>query len=118
MSDGITLGTYLSTVRAGARLSLRDVERQTGGLVSNAYLSQIENGRARKPSLDILLSLGAVYGINWLILAHLAGHPPPYADADGATVISRSVLGTLHVTEEEERQLLRYLRFLRWEDNA
>ena len=47
------LGTLLGDLRKAKRLSLREVEEATGRSVSNAYLSQLENGKIAKPSKDL-----------------------------------------------------------------
>lgn len=44
--------------------TLRDVEQITGGQVSNAYLSQLENGKIKSPSLRIVCALAAVYSVS------------------------------------------------------
>lgn len=40
-------------------LTLREVEKLTG--ISNAYLSQLENGKIKKPSYDTIQKLNTVY---------------------------------------------------------
>ncbi len=40
-----TLGKYLASIRADRKMTLREVEEATSKQVSNAYLSQIENGK-------------------------------------------------------------------------
>lgn len=82
-------------------LSMRDVEAILNGELSNAYLSQLENGKIKSPSAHVVLMLCAAYGVShedalsWLTLEHgpipvpkLCGEcgrpvPPPYA-IDGA----------------------------------
>ena len=44
--------------------TLRDVEHITGGQVSNAYLSQLENGKIKSPSLRIVCALAAAYAVS------------------------------------------------------
>ena len=44
------LGSLLADLRQAKGLSLREVEEATGRAVSNAYLSQLENGKIQKPS--------------------------------------------------------------------
>lgn len=44
-------------------LSLRDVERSTQFRVSNAYLSQLENGKIKNPSLGITCLLATIYKV-------------------------------------------------------
>ncbi len=46
----VTLGEYLGSIRTDRKLTLRAVEEATNKEVSNAYLSQIENGKIQKPS--------------------------------------------------------------------
>ncbi|MHC4933777.1 MAG: helix-turn-helix domain-containing protein, partial [Planctomycetota bacterium] len=48
------LGTLLADLRMAKGLSLREVEEATGKAVSNAYLSQLENGKIKKPSPSVL----------------------------------------------------------------
>ena len=45
--------------RKKAKLTLRQVEEITG--ISNAYLSQLENGKIKKPSYDVVQKLNDVY---------------------------------------------------------
>ncbi len=45
--------------RKKAKLTLRQVEELTG--ISNAYLSQLENGKIKKPSYDVIQKLNDVY---------------------------------------------------------
>ena len=55
------------------RLSLRQVEEATGKAVSNAYLSQLANGKIQKPSPNVLHSLSGVYGVPYEALMEKAG---------------------------------------------
>ena len=43
----LTLGQYLASIREDRGFSQRDVERATVKVVSNAYLSQIENDQIK-----------------------------------------------------------------------
>ena len=56
-----TLAERLSSARADARLSLRDVEKQTG--ISKANLSKLERGIHKNPTLDTLTALAGCYGV-------------------------------------------------------
>lgn len=49
----------LKITRKRLGLTLRQVEKQTG--LSNAYLSQLENGKIKKPSHDTIMKLTAAY---------------------------------------------------------
>jgi hypothetical protein len=46
------LGGVLADLRTAKGFSLREVEEATGKAVSNAYLSQLENGRIRGAAVD------------------------------------------------------------------
>ena len=54
-SKNTSLGSVLRQARDLKKLALRSVEEMTG--ISNAYLSQIENDKIKKPSADILHKL-------------------------------------------------------------
>ena len=56
-----TLAERLSSARADARLSLMDVEKQTG--VSKANLSKMESGQQTNPTLNTLTALAGCYGV-------------------------------------------------------
>src|SRR5512134_2484030 len=73
----VELGTLLADLRTAKGLSLREVEEGTGKAVSNAYLSQLENGRIRKPSPNVLHALAGVYAVPYETLMEKAGYLPP-----------------------------------------
>ena len=106
------LGTLLADLRAAKKLSLREVEEGTGKAVSNAYLSQLENGKIRKPSPTVLHHLAAVYAVPYEALMEKAGYLLPSENGPG----HRKRLAAFAIddlTAEEEEELLRYLAFLR-----
>jgi transcriptional regulator with XRE-family HTH domain len=111
------LGAVLSDLRRARRLSLREVEEAAGKAVSNAYLSQLENGRIGKPSPNVLFSLAEVYGVPYDALMEKAGYLLPGEHGSG----SRKRLKAFAIddlTAEEEEELLRYLAFLRSRTSA
>lgn len=67
----MTLGKILKEVREKIPLTLRQVEDATG--ISNAYLSQLENDKIKKPSASILYKLASVYGLKLETLLQAAG---------------------------------------------
>jgi transcriptional regulator with XRE-family HTH domain len=77
------LGALLADLRTAKGLSLRDVEEATDKAVSNAYLSQLENGRIRKPSPNVLHSLAGVYAVPYEALMEKAGYLLPSEDGGG-----------------------------------
>ena len=102
------LGQYLSDLRAAKGWKLREVEEATGREVSNAYLSQLENGKIKKPSPNVLYSLSVVYGAKYEDLMEKAGYIMP--SGKGKKVPKRSIED---LTSDEETELLKYLAFYR-----
>jgi len=66
------LGAQLRKVRLAKGKTLRQVEAQTG--ISNAYLSQLENGQVDNPSPQFLEKLAEAYGIDYPGLLRIAGY--------------------------------------------
>lgn len=106
------LGVVLADLRKAKGLSLREVEEATGKDVSNAYLSQLENGKIQRPSPNVLHSLSGVYGVPYETLMEKAGYLLPSEQHSGR----RRRLAAFAIddlTAEEEEELLKYLAFLR-----
>jgi transcriptional regulator with XRE-family HTH domain len=83
----------LKELRKSRGLSLRDVEAITHCRVSNAYLSQLENGKIKNPSLAIACDLAAAYGTSIEQVADLlrdapALEPTPVCKTCGQAVIA------------------------------
>jgi transcriptional regulator with XRE-family HTH domain len=110
-SDRGELGQYLWDLRQAAGIkSIRDAEDLSG--VSNAYISQIETGKIKKPSPDILSKLAEAYKAPYETLMEMAGHIKRSAQSSKR----RGRLPTFskeELTEDEEAALLEYLAFLR-----
>ena len=70
-------------------MTLRQVEEATNREVSNAYLSQLENGKIKKPSPNILHALSTVYEISYDGLMEKAGYIVP--SGKGKKVPKRSI---------------------------
>lgn len=110
---GELLGNYLKSLREG-RFTLRDVEDATGKEVSNAYLSQLENGKISKPSPNILHALAEVYGVSYSSLMERAGYISPVATRSDESKHGRAATFAIeNLTPDEERELLKYLSFYR-----
>jgi len=109
----LELGTLLADLRTAKGMSLRDVEEATGDAVSNAYLSQLENGKIRKPSPNVLHRLAEVYGVRYETLMEKAGYLLPSAVKESGPRRRLAVFAIDDLTAEEEEELLRYLAFLR-----
>ena len=110
----LTLGRYLASVREDRKLSLREVEKATHKVVSNAYLSQIENDRIKKPSPNILHSLAELYGVSYEGLMKRAGFISPTRSRNVDQRYGRiATFADQNLTEEEESELVQYLGFMR-----
>lgn len=108
------LGAYLKSLRLGAGMTLRDVEEATDRDVSNAYLSQLENGKISKPSPNVLHSLATVFGVSYGKLMERAGYVSPTGrSAEGAKHGQAATFAVENLTADEERELLKYLAFYR-----
>jgi transcriptional regulator with XRE-family HTH domain len=107
------LGRLLADLRVAKGLSLRQVEEATDKAVSNAYLSQLERGKIRKPSPNLLHSLAAVYGVPYEALMEKAGYLLPAAGKASARQKRLNAFAIDDLTAEEEEELLKYLAFLR-----
>jgi HTH-type transcriptional regulator, competence development regulator len=89
------------------------VEEATEREVSNAYLSQLENGKITKPSPNVLFALSLVYGVPYEDLMARAGYFPSRPNADGRRQARAATFAIEGVTPEEEQALLDYLAFIR-----
>jgi transcriptional regulator with XRE-family HTH domain len=107
------LGGLLADLRVAKGLSLRQVEEATDRAVSNAYLSQLEKGKIRKPSPNLLHSLAAVYGVPYETLMEKAGYLLPSRSRTGAHRKHLAAFAIDDLSAEEEEELLKYLAFLR-----
>ena len=65
-------GHFLKSLRDRQRMSLRDVEKESG--VSNAYIAQLEKGDRPAPSPDILKKLARAYNVTVRELLMRAGY--------------------------------------------
>ncbi len=77
------LAQLLADLRHRSGLSLRQVERASGDVVSNVYLSQLELGRRSDPNPRFLVALAHVYNVPVRRLFEAAG----YVDSPSATAI-------------------------------
>ena len=104
-------GAGLRTAREMRKLSLRDVEEATG--ISNAYLSQLETGKIKKPSPHFLHKLAALYDIGYELLMEAAGYVLRKSTEGPKTLAGAALFSQEKLTPEEEEKLAEYLAFLR-----
>ena len=105
-----SLGLILKDQRILMNLTLRQVETLTK--ISNAYLSQLENNRIKNPSVSVLSKLASFYRVDLQNLLITAGILKEKG-AKKSKPISGFALSSDNLTEEEEDQLLQYLKFIR-----
>jgi transcriptional regulator with XRE-family HTH domain len=116
--DQANLGAYINSVRRGLNMSLRDVEEATNKEVSNAYLSQLENGKISKPSPHILYSLSRVLNVAYEELMRRAGYIAPSSERDDSVKHgTAATFAVENLTQEEEKALLEHLSYIRWQKN-
>ncbi len=89
--------------------TLREVERDTG--ISNAYLSQIESNKIKRPSPTILHKLAELYEVAYDDLLALAGYPSSTVSPEARSTGLAARIGP--ITRDEEDALAEYLQFLR-----
>jgi len=107
------LGSLLADLRVAKGLSLRQVEEATDKAVSNAYLSQLEKGKIRRPSPNVLHGLAEVYAVPYEALMEKAGYLLPSDGKAGGRRKRLAAFAIDDLTAEEEEELLKYLAFLR-----
>jgi transcriptional regulator with XRE-family HTH domain len=108
-----SLGRTLKDARELIPLTLRQVEEAIG--ISNAYLSQLENDKIKKPSANVLYKLANLYKIELNSLLAAAGIIQESTDSKNK-LINSAALSAENLKPEEEEQLLKYLKFLRSEN--
>ena len=111
----LTLGQYLASIREDRELSQRDVEKATNKVVSNAYLSQIENDQIKKPSPNILHALAELYAVPYENLMERAGFVAPTRSRSGGEQRHGRVatFADHNLTPQEEAELVQFLGYLR-----
>jgi transcriptional regulator with XRE-family HTH domain len=125
MDTAPTLGSGLKSAREARNLSLRQVEEATG--ISNAYISQLENDKVKKPSPHFLHKLSSLYDVPYDLLMEYAGYIKRAAEAVGPRTLAAAAFNSqaqlsaagvalssqAQLTDEEAAQLLDYLGYLR-----
>jgi HTH-type transcriptional regulator, competence development regulator len=111
----LTLGEELKYRRESQNLSLRTVEEKVG--ISNAYLSQIENDKIKKPSANTLHKLSEVYNLDFNYLLSKAGILENQLEKENKS-FGHFVFSKDNLTPEEEEELMQYLKFIRMKNSG
>lgn len=72
MTNEFEFGSYIKVLRKNAKLTIRQLQDKSG--VSNAYLSQIENGKRGLPTPEILMKIHGPLGVPYDELMEKAGY--------------------------------------------
>lgn len=111
---GQTLAEALKKIRGVRGYSLRKVEDKTG--ISNAYLFQLESGKAVNPSPHILHKLADCYDVPYEELMKEAGYiaasPKPSRRSPRVSALQAALMSA-ELDEEEEKKIAEYIKFLR-----
>jgi len=113
------LGEELKRLRGNR--TLREVEKATK--ISNAYISQIENGKIDEPSPHILHKLAEYYDVPYAFLMEAAGYlkqkQPVNNNSKQANIGGlEAALMSEDLTEEEAREVKHFIQFLRLKRGA
>jgi transcriptional regulator with XRE-family HTH domain len=119
-----TIGEELKNARLTKGYTLRQVEEVTE--ISNAYLSQLEHDKIKKPSANVLYKLANLYGINFNHLLTDAGIiDSPLVESGTKNFVGKGsaphslggyALSSENLSAEEEKVLISYLKFIRSEN--
>ena len=96
-------------------LSLRNVEEATGREVSNAYLSQLETAKVKRPSPHVLYALSLALSVNYDELMRRAGYIVQQGQRADAAKHGRTATYSIdNLSADEEEALREHLAYLRW----
>ena len=115
-----TLGKTLKTTRENVSLTLKDVEIATG--ISNAYLSQLENDKIKKPSANVLYKLAKVYKINLNVLLTAAGiieKADQKTEENPQTMLEKEIAFYKDkLSIDEEKEIVEFIKFLKFKNKG
>jgi len=106
-----TLGQTLKASRELNRFTLRQVEEATA--ISNAYLSQLENDKIKKPSANVLYKLANLYRISLNSLLQAGGIIEKTNNEESMLFNSFALSSEDSLSVDEKDELLKYLEYLR-----
>lgn len=110
-----TLGQVLKESREKSNKTLREVEESTG--ISNAYLSQLENDKIKKPSANVLYKLSDLYEIELDVLLSAAGIIDKQKKSELSELQKKVAFYADKFTPDEEQEILKFIEYLRFKNN-
>ena len=114
-----TLGRVLKNSRKNLGLTLRQIEEASG--ISNAYLSQLENDKIKKPSANILYRISELYKIELkelLYAARIIQNAPQKADKINLDFVQKIAYSAESLDDMQKKQILEYLDFIKQRKNS
>lgn len=107
------LGERLTEVRRLRGGSLRDVAEKAG--ISAAYLQKLERGQVQGPSPNVLYALARALNTQYSGLMRMAGYVVPRGSVErtGSGSMLTHALSSEELTEEEAREVAKYLAWFR-----
>lgn len=106
-----TLGQVLKESREKSNKTLREVEESTG--ISNAYLSQLENEKIKKPSANVLYKLSEIYEVELDTFLAAAGIIDKNKKPKQSELQKKIAFMADKFTIEEEKEILNFIEYLR-----
>lgn len=107
-----SIGQVLRTLRRLKAQTLRGVEGATK--ISNAYLSQLENGMTTNPSPQVLHKLAEHYAVPYESLMEAAGYLNPSGGGKHERLGAvEAALMSLKLTPDEQVKVTEFVEFLR-----
>ena len=103
------LGLLLKESRKLSKLTLRQVEESTG--ISNAYLSQLENGKIKKPSANVLYKLASIYRVDMNQLMKSSGLLIKNKTKSSDEFLDSVAFFAKELSEYEMQEVLDFLKF-------
>ncbi len=110
-----TLGQVLKEFREKARKTLREVQETTG--ISNAYLSQLENGKINRPSANVLYQLSNEYEVELDVLLEAANIIEKRKTPSRQSELQRKIsFYADKFSQEEENEIMDFIEYLRYKN--
>lgn len=113
-----TLGKALKSMREKIGFTLRDVDVATG--ISNAYLSQLENDKIKKPSANVLYKLANVYKVDLDVLLTAAGiiEVKSEQEKEKSTLEKEIAFYKGELSEQEQEEIIKFIKFLHYKNKG
>jgi len=105
------LGKTLRKLRTEKRLTLVQVEKKIK--MSNAYISQIETGRIKRPSPHVLYAFARAYEVDTNLIMKAAGYIKRKDPLPAGTSMGHAFLSAAKLTKREQKLMWELLKFLR-----